>query len=90
MSTGFRPLLYVTRLEPNGTDKGCVKTFDDTAVSWMITEIGYASFDIPLIAAQEAVACPNPSNLQVAAGVGLIDDQDSVGTFDPQGAAAVA
>ena len=56
----------------------------------MVTEKGYASFDTPLVAAQAAVACPDPSNLQVAAGTGLIDDQDSVGTFDPQGAAAVA
>ena len=51
----------------------------------------YASFDTPLVAALEAVARLNPSNLQVAAdGAAPIDDQDYVGTFDPQGAAAVA
>ena len=70
-------------------EKGCVKTEDDSAVSWMMTEEGYASFDIPLVAAQEAATRPDPSNLQVAAGAGLIEDNDSVGTFDPQGAAAV-
>ena len=70
-------------------DKGCVKPFDDSAVSWMMTEEGYTSFDTPLVAASATAARPDPSNLQVAAGAGLIDDQDSVGTFDPQGAAAV-
>ena len=47
-----------------------------------------SSSDTPLVAASATVACPDPSNLQVAAGADLIDDQDSVGTFDPQGAAA--
>ena len=70
-------------------DKGCIKTLDDSAASWMMTEVGYVSFDTPLVATQATVARPDPSNLQVAAGAGLIDDQDSVGTFDPQGAAAV-
>ena len=50
----------------------------------------YVSFDTPLVAAQATVARPDPSNLQVAAGAGLIDDQDSVSTFDPQGAVAEA
>ena len=70
-------------------DKGGIKPFDDSAVSWMMTEEGYTSFDTPLVAASATAARPDPSNLQVAAGAGLIDDQDSVGTFDPQGAAAV-
>jgi len=69
-------------------DKGCVKTLDDSAVSWMMTEDGYAIFDTPLVVASATAARPDPSNLQVAAGAGLIDDQDSVGTFDPLGAAA--
>ena len=53
-------------------------------------EEGHASFDAPLVAAQEAVTCPCPSNLQVVAGAGLIEDQDSVAPFDPRGTAAVA
>ena len=69
-------------------DEGHVKTPDDTAVSWMMTEAASASFDAPPIAAQEEVTCPDPSNLQVIAG--LIKDHDSVDAFDPQGAAAVA
>jgi hypothetical protein len=56
----------------------------------MMTEEGCPSFDTPLVVAQEAVARPDPSNLQVVAGTGLIEDQDSVGTFDPRAAAAVA
>ena len=73
--------------DPN---KGCIKTLDNSAVSWVMTENGYASFDTPLVAVQTAVTHPDLSNLQGAAGAGLIDDQDSVGTFDPQGAAAVS
>ena len=71
-----------------GPDKGCVKTLDDSAVSWMMTEDRYAIFDTPLVAPSGTAARTDPSNLQVAAGAGLIDDQDSVGTFDSQGAAA--
>ena len=41
-------------------EKGCVKTFDDSAVSWMMTEAGYSSFDTPLVTAQAAVARLNP------------------------------
>ena len=55
-------------------DEGCVNTLDNTAVSWMIIEKGYASLETPLVAPQKAVAHPDPSNLQVASGVGLIDD----------------
>ena len=69
-------------------DKGCVKTLDNLAFSWMITEEGYAFFETPLVAAQAAVARPDLSNLQLAAGAGLLHDQDSIGTFDLQGAAA--
>ena len=69
-------------------DKGWVKTLDNTAVSWMTTEEGQTSLNAPHVTTQEAAACPDPSDLQV--GAGLIEDQDSVGTFDPQqGAAAV-
>ena len=78
------------RKELNGIRiRGCVKTLDDSAVSWMMIEEAFAIFDTPLVSASATVARLDPSNLQVAAGAGLIDDQDSVGTFDPQGAAAV-
>jgi hypothetical protein len=52
-------------------EKGCVKTFEDEAVSWMMTEGGFSSFDAPVVEISEA-------------GTGLIKDQDSVGTFDPK------
>ena len=72
--------------DPN---KGYVKTFEDNAVSWMMTEDGFAVFDTPTAPTPDARARPDPSNLLVAANAtpGLIDDQDSVGTFDPHGAA---
>jgi hypothetical protein len=63
--------------------KGCVKTFDDNAESWMMTEDGFSSFD-KAVGTTASEARPDPSNHQVAAGASdLIDDQDSVGTFDP-------
>jgi hypothetical protein len=63
-------------------DKGCVKTFDDDAVSWMMTEDGFAAFD-QAKDTPGSDARPDPSNLQTAAGAaGLIGDQDSVGTFN--------
>ena len=68
-------------------DKGCVKTFEDEAVAWMMKEDGFSSFDTPLVSTTVAAARPDPSNLQLAAGAGLIDDQDSVATFT-SGAAA--
>jgi hypothetical protein len=71
-------------------EKGCVKTFDDDAVSWMMNEDGFAAFDqvkdVPGSAAR-----PDPSNLQAAAGApGLIEDQDSVGTFNNKASAVSA
>jgi hypothetical protein len=72
-------------------DKGCVKTFEDEAVAWMMKEDGFSSFDVPLAATTTDAARPDPSNLQLAAGAtGLIDDQDSVGTFNPQNPGATA
>jgi hypothetical protein len=69
-------------------EKGCVKTLDDEAVSWMMTEAGFSAFDTATMDHSSAPASrPNPSNLQAASGSGgLINDQDSVGTFDPNGA----
>jgi hypothetical protein len=69
-----------------GPSKGCVKTYEDHAVFWMMmmTEDGFSSFDTPVVDIAPAAARPDPSSkLQVAAGSGLIDDQDWVGTFDP-------
>jgi hypothetical protein len=62
-------------------EKGCVKTFD--AVSWMMTENDFSSLDAPLINTSAVAARPDASNLEIA-GTGLIEDQDSVGTFDPK------
>jgi hypothetical protein len=72
-------------------EKGCVKTFDDDAVSWMMTETGFSDFDMATTTPGAAhPGRPDPSNLQQAAGSGgLINDQDSVGTFDPKAAAAL-
>jgi hypothetical protein len=67
-------------------EKGCVKTSDDEAVAWMMTEDGFVAFDKANAGAKVTVDRPDPSNLQVSAGAGLINDQDSVGTFDPQAA----
>jgi hypothetical protein len=56
----------------------------------MMTEDGFADFDQAAevsVANTAAAARPDPSNLQVAAGSGLIGDQDSVGTFDSKAAA---
>jgi hypothetical protein len=64
-------------------DKGCVKTFEDAAVSWMMTEDGFTSFDAPMIDTAAVATRPDASNLEIA-GTGLIEDQDSVGTFDPK------
>jgi hypothetical protein len=71
-------------------DKGCVKTFEDEAVSWMMTEDGYTAFDTPLVDTSQVSVRPDPSNLQVAAGPGLINETDSVGTFDPNAPAPSA
>jgi hypothetical protein len=65
-------------------EKGCVKTFDDEAVAWIMTEDGFVAFDKSTVGANVTVDRPDPSNLQVSAGSGPINDQDSVGTFDPQ------
>jgi hypothetical protein len=64
-------------------EKGCVKTFDDEAVSWMMTEKGFSAFDQAAPDKDSPAAQrPDPSNLQAAAGVsGLINGQASVGTF---------
>jgi hypothetical protein len=72
--------------------KGCVKTFDDDAVSWMMTEEGFVAFDQASPAPGSGIASrPDPSNLQAAAGaVGLINDSDSVETFASKIAAASA
>jgi hypothetical protein len=71
-------------------DKGCVKTFEEKAVSWMMTEDGFTAFDAPLVDASQVAVRPDPSNLQVAAGAGLIDENDSVGAFDPTASASAA
>jgi hypothetical protein len=60
-------------------DKGCAKTLDNKAVSWMMTKAGFSTFDDAATADAATDSQPHPSNLQSA----LIDDQDSVGTFDP-------
>jgi hypothetical protein len=62
-------------------DKGCVRTFDDDAVSWYMTEDLFQDFDKAKSPATDNASRPDPSNPQVATG--LITDQDSVGTFDP-------
>jgi hypothetical protein len=68
-------------------EKGCVKTFDNEAVSWMMTENGFAAFD-QVKATTGSAARPDPSNLQAAAAApGLIEDQYSVGTFNNKASA---
>jgi hypothetical protein len=52
----------------------------------MMMEDGFVAFDKSTVGATVTVDRPDPSNLQVSAGSGLINDQDSVGTFDPQAA----
>jgi hypothetical protein len=64
-------------------DKGCVKTFEDAAVSWMMTEDGFTTVDAPMTDTVAVATRPDASNL-VIVGTGLIEDQDSVGTFDPK------
>jgi hypothetical protein len=49
-------------------------------------EDGFVAFDKSTAGATVTVDRPDPSNLQVSAGSGLISDQDLVGTFDPQAA----
>jgi hypothetical protein len=65
-------------------DKGCVRTFDDDAVSWYMTEDLFQDFDKAKSPATANASRPDPSNLQKVA-TGLITDQDYVGTFDPNG-----
>jgi hypothetical protein len=67
-------------------EKGCVKTIDDDAVSWMMTEPSFISFDISAEAEATLSARPDPTNLQTA----LIAATDSVGTFDPNASANIA
>jgi hypothetical protein len=64
-------------------EKGCVKTSDDEAVSWMMTEKGFSAFNqAALVKDSQAAQRPDPSNLQTASGASvLINDQDLVGTF---------
>jgi hypothetical protein len=64
-------------------DKGCVKTFEDAAVSWMMTEDGFTTFDASVIDTAAVAARPDASNLKIV-GTGLTEDQDSAGTFDPK------
>jgi hypothetical protein len=52
-----------------------------------MTKTGFAAFD-KAEEETDTAARPDPSNLQVAA-TDLIDDQDLVGTFDPNAAAKV-
>jgi hypothetical protein len=66
-------------------EKGCVKTIDDDAVSWMMTEPSFVSFDISAEAEATLTARPDPTNLQTA----LIAATDSVGTFDPNASANI-
>jgi hypothetical protein len=63
--------------------KGCVKTVDNEAVSWMMTEKGFSAFDQAAPAKDSPAAQrPDPSHLQAASGAsGLINDQDLVGMF---------
>jgi hypothetical protein len=46
-------------------EKGCIKTFDDTAVSWMMTEQAFSAFDIATVSmASSSATRPDPTNLQ--------------------------
>jgi hypothetical protein len=63
-------------------EKGYFQMFDDAAVSWMMKEDRFLAFDQVAATKDATAARPGPSNLQAASGTpGLIDDQDSVGTF---------
>jgi hypothetical protein len=68
-----------------GPGKGCVKTFDDETIFWMMTEdIRFSAIDQAAAAPDtQTESRPDPSNLQVSAGEGgLINNQDSIRNYD--------